>query len=129
VSVKGGNCAFDSTSLTPITQQFISNEMVAREKISGESEELVLWLSQVGKRNAALVGGKGANLGELVSAGFPVPNGFCVTSAAYALHKSEEVASTMPTKVKESIIAAYQELSRDGTFSNTLAPDEGLTLL
>jgi pyruvate,water dikinase len=29
------------------------------------------------------VGGKGANLGELTHAGFPVPPGFCVTTAAY----------------------------------------------
>jgi pyruvate,water dikinase len=29
------------------------------------------------------VGGKGANLGELMRAGFPVPPGFCVTTAAY----------------------------------------------
>jgi rifampicin phosphotransferase len=30
-----------------------------------------------------LVGGKGANLGEMVGAGLPVPSGFCVTTAAY----------------------------------------------
>jgi pyruvate,water dikinase len=29
------------------------------------------------------VGGKGANLGELTRAGFPVPPGFCVTTGAY----------------------------------------------
>ena len=29
------------------------------------------------------VGGKAANLGELLSAGFPVPNGFCLTTEAY----------------------------------------------
>jgi len=31
----------------------------------------------------AEVGGKGANLGEMLAAGFPVPGGFCVTTAAY----------------------------------------------
>src|SRR3712207_920398 len=30
-----------------------------------------------------LGGGKGANLGELITAGLPVPPGFCVTTAAY----------------------------------------------
>ena len=30
-----------------------------------------------------IVGGKGANLGELTSAGFPVPNAFVLTTAAY----------------------------------------------
>lgn len=35
------------------------------------------------KDNIALVGGKGANLGEMTGAGFPVPPGFCVTTTAY----------------------------------------------
>ena len=33
--------------------------------------------------DVALVGGKGANLGELTRAGFPVPEGFAVTAEAY----------------------------------------------
>ena len=37
----------------------------------------------LGRRDIALVGGKGANLGELTRAGFPVPDGFCVTTHAY----------------------------------------------
>src|SRR5580765_8059770 len=35
------------------------------------------------RRDLALVGGKGANLGELTKAGFPVPPGFCVTTVAF----------------------------------------------
>jgi pyruvate,water dikinase len=35
------------------------------------------------KDDVAIVGGKGANLGELVRAGIPVPPGFVVTSQAY----------------------------------------------
>jgi pyruvate,water dikinase len=31
----------------------------------------------------SLAGGKAANLGELIQAGFPVPDGFCVTTGAY----------------------------------------------
>jgi len=38
---------------------------------------------QVDKDDIGLVGGKGANLGEMTKAGFPVPPGFIVTSAAY----------------------------------------------
>jgi pyruvate,water dikinase len=37
----------------------------------------------------ALVGGKGANLGELTGAGLPVPPGFCITTAAYETVASE----------------------------------------
>src|SRR5205823_6596961 len=43
----------------------------------------VLAFSEVGADSVALVGGKGANLGEMARAGFPVPPGFCVTTAAY----------------------------------------------
>ena len=32
-----------------------------------------------------LAGGKAANLGELIHRGLPVPDGFCVTTAAYDL--------------------------------------------
>ncbi|MCP3895894.1 MAG: hypothetical protein GY706_14890, partial [Bacteroides sp.] len=31
----------------------------------------------------SFVGGKGANLGEMTKAGFPVPQGFCITTLAY----------------------------------------------
>lgn len=44
----------------------------------------VLWLGEVRAGDAALAGGKGANLGELAGAGLPVPPGFVVSSAAYA---------------------------------------------
>ena len=46
-------------------------------------QKYVVRLSQVDKNDIGLVGGKGANLGEMIKAGFPVPNGFVVTSAAY----------------------------------------------
>ncbi len=45
--------------------------------------DYIRWFNEVGKAESGLVGGKGANLGELTRAGLPVPPGFCVTSAAY----------------------------------------------
>jgi len=45
--------------------------------------EYIRWFDEIGKSESGLVGGKGANLGELTQAGLPVPSGFCVTSAAY----------------------------------------------
>lgn len=44
----------------------------------------LVWLQDVGKNDGKIVGGKGANLGEMVRAGFPVPPGFVVTAEAYA---------------------------------------------
>ena len=43
----------------------------------------VLWFSEIGKNDIKTAGGKGANLGEMYTAGIPVPNGFVVTSDAY----------------------------------------------
>src|SRR6266487_4517676 len=43
----------------------------------------IVWFSEVGKKDTALVGGKGANLGEMTKAGLPVPPGFIVTADAY----------------------------------------------
>lgn len=44
---------------------------------------LIIPFAQIDKDDVALVGGKGANLGEMTQAGFPVPAGFCLTSASY----------------------------------------------
>ncbi|HEX9131311.1 MAG TPA: PEP/pyruvate-binding domain-containing protein, partial [Ktedonobacteraceae bacterium] len=46
---------------------------------------LVLSLNALDASMLPLVGGKAANLGELIRAGFSVPPGFCVTTAAYML--------------------------------------------
>lgn len=48
-----------------------------------KEEKNILWFSEVDKDDIALVGGKGANLGEMVAANLPVPRGFIVTSKAY----------------------------------------------
>ncbi|MDO8553200.1 MAG: phosphoenolpyruvate synthase [Candidatus Micrarchaeota archaeon] len=46
----------------------------------------VLWFEEISKKSLAEAGGKGANLGEMTSAGFPVPPGFVATSGAYFKH-------------------------------------------
>src|SRR5919112_5344689 len=46
---------------------------------------LILPFTAIDRGALAVAGGKAANLGELVRAGFPVPAGFCVTTAAYDL--------------------------------------------
>lgn len=45
--------------------------------------ELVRWFEQIRLADVGLVGGKGANLGEMAGAQLPVPPGFVVTSDAY----------------------------------------------
>lgn len=60
-------------------------------------QKFVLWFHEIDKDDVAKVGGKGANLGEMTQAGFPVPNGFVVTSSAY-VHMIEE--NNLQDKIK-----------------------------
>jgi rifampicin phosphotransferase len=45
---------------------------------------LVRSLASIRASDGPIAGGKGANLGELIAAGFPVPDGFVITTQAYA---------------------------------------------
>lgn len=44
---------------------------------------LVAFFKDIDKHDIPLVGGKGANLGEMTQAGFPVPYGFAITVVSY----------------------------------------------
>jgi len=46
-------------------------------------KEAILWFNEITKNDIPIVGGKGANLGEMTNAGIPVPTGFVVTATAY----------------------------------------------
>ena len=48
-----------------------------------KDQKHIVWFDQVSKQDIPLVGGKGANLGEMTGAGIPVPQGFIVTAVAY----------------------------------------------
>ncbi|KQC38257.1 phosphoenolpyruvate synthase [Frankia sp. ACN1ag] len=43
----------------------------------------IVWFDELGAADTGVAGGKGANLGELTAAGFPVPPGFVIPAAAY----------------------------------------------
>lgn len=62
--------------------------------------EIVKWFEELGKTDVNKAGGKGANLGELVKAGLPVPPGFVVTAQAYLLFTTE---SGLSQKISRSI--------------------------
>ncbi|MGX1162149.1 pyruvate,water dikinase [Arthrobacter sp. SLBN-100] len=61
----------------------------------GAGSGLVVDLSQLASASLATVGGKALNLGRLAAAGFPVPPGFCLTTAGYgkAAPKEMDVAA------------------------------------
>ncbi len=48
-----------------------------------QGTKIIAWFDEVTKDDIPLVGGKGANLGEMVHARIPVPPGFIVTADAY----------------------------------------------
>ncbi|MGA4989750.1 PEP/pyruvate-binding domain-containing protein [Nonomuraea bangladeshensis] len=68
---------------------------------------LVAPLDAVGRADLPLAGGKGANLGELVRNGFPVPSGFVVTTRAYDLAGRD---GELPAELRREIAAAYEAL-------------------
>ena len=73
-----------------------------------KGQKAVVWFREVTKNDIAIVGGKGANLGEMTKAGIPVPQGFIVTAHAYfsfiektGIH--DEIVNTLePLDVQDS---------------------------
>lgn len=47
------------------------------------TKKQIVWFEDVSKDDVGLVGGKGANLGEMTNADLPIPYGFIITSHAY----------------------------------------------
>lgn len=81
-----------------------------------------MWFKDVGRRDVGIVGGKGANLGEMYGAGIPVPNGFIVTAQAYfkaiketgALDRLRAILFNLdvdsPTLLQTKALACQQEI-------------------
>jgi len=58
----------------------------------------VKFLKEIKKEDVRIAGGKGANLGEMINAGLPIPNGFVVLANAYREHI---VKNGLDKKIKE----------------------------
>ncbi|MEU1970282.1 PEP/pyruvate-binding domain-containing protein [Microbacterium sp. NPDC019599] len=95
------------------------------------AEDLVLDLARLSGADLARVGGKAANLGELIRAGFDVPPGFCITTEAYrmavrgtaveagvgsdaAAARTAILAAPFPEAVAGAVRDAYARLEPDG---------------
>jgi len=63
----------------------------------------IAWFKDVSKEKVALVGGKGASLGEMYNAKLPIPNGFNVTAQAFKKFIEE-------TKIDKKIFGILNEL-------------------
>ena len=53
--------------------------------VRSDNVESTLPFDAIDRAALPIAGGKAANLGELIRAGLPVPDGFCVTTAVYEL--------------------------------------------
>ncbi|MEW6586314.1 MAG: phosphoenolpyruvate synthase, partial [Nitrospirota bacterium] len=81
-----------------------------------QSRELVLWFDELGKEDIPLVGGKCANLGELVSRiGVPVPEGFAISAHAYKafldLTQADKTIKNLLTRLDTSDMDALEKTS------------------
>ena len=65
--------------------------------------QLTIGLAEASKADIGRVGGKAANLGELMNKGFPVPGGFVVTTNAYALFAEHNDLKALIAKELESV--------------------------
>ncbi|NMA67925.1 MAG: hypothetical protein GX958_00675 [Desulfitobacterium sp.] len=65
-------------------------------------EKYVLSFKEIDKTSLPYVGGKGANLGEMTKGGFPIPQGFCVTTWAYRafIQQSREISTLLDQLVQ-----------------------------
>ncbi|UCE15878.1 MAG: phosphoenolpyruvate synthase [Candidatus Bathyarchaeota archaeon] len=70
------------------------------------NEKLTIRFEEVGKEDVSIVGGKVANLGEMLQAGIPVPPGFAVTAQAYQKFITE-------TGIAEKIYKVIEETVTD----------------
>jgi pyruvate,water dikinase len=83
-----------------------------------QNKKIILWFEELTKESIPLVGGKNANLGELIKVGIPVPPGFAITAYAYKKFIEEtgiaqEIYKTIKETIKdENDPRAYEEASR-----------------
>jgi rifampicin phosphotransferase len=71
----------------------------------------VLGLHELGRDDIARAGGKGANLGELIKAGFDVPDGFVLTTEAYAA-ALEAAQLSLPPQDQDDPAAFREQVCR-----------------
>ncbi len=89
-----------------------------KEKNPSSGEELILWFEDLTKNDIPLVGGKNANLGEMLYAGIPVPPGFAVTAQAYKKFITETGISEKMYRIIEETVTdvndpkQYEETSK-----------------
>ena len=68
------------------------------------SDALVIWFENLRKEDVPIVGGKNASLGEMISAGMPVPPGFAITAFSYEKFiKETHIAEKIYDIIRETV--------------------------
>src|SRR4051812_6893673 len=80
------------------------------QKLTATTAPYIRFLENLDQTALPEAGGKGANLGELIKAGLPVPPGFVVTADAYRVHLEsahlpERIAIRLHNLVSEDMAA------------------------
>ena len=99
-----------------------------------QGQKAIVWFNEVTKKDVPIVGGKGANLGEMTNANIPVPPGFIVTADAYFdfLKKAklmDEIRNLLQpldpgdSKQLQQIAAEIKQLILDATMPPELAKE------
>lgn len=76
----------------------------------------VYWFEELNKDSLPIAGGKGANLGEMANAGFPIPPGFVVSADSYyefiKMHGIDKLIADTLGKLDVEDTAALNEASK-----------------
>lgn len=94
----------------------------------------VMWFKELSKKNLAEAGGKGANLGEMLQNGFPIPNGFVVTSGSYYKHLEAndlrepitKILASLDVSDNDALMKASEDIKKmivDGTMPKDVQED------
>ncbi|MGD8565082.1 MAG: phosphoenolpyruvate synthase [Candidatus Bathyarchaeota archaeon] len=67
-------------------------------------KDLVIWFEELAKTDIPLVGGKNANLGEMINKGVPIPPGFAITAYSYKTFINESGISGNIHRIIEETI-------------------------
>ncbi len=81
-------------------------------------KDFIKWFEEIDKSMLEIVGGKGANLGEMVRIGIPVPPGFVVTAQAYRYFLEVTGLKDKIKKILEDIVKSrtpdeYERASKE----------------
>src|SRR5215213_9528027 len=82
------------------------------DRLETDTPPLVFPFADLDRAALPVAGGKAANLGELMRAGLPVPPGFCVTTAAYALVAAGQGRAGLDATLSELAATRADDLPR-----------------